>query len=202
MIIMPANNTGIVAKELAKTGKIGNLFSPNAQRKPLTNYYALDNGRFISYKNKTNWSLEDYIKLLEWAKRQKNKPQWALVPDVVANKEKTLSEYKKYLPLIKQYGFTPAFAVQDGMTKEDVPKSAKVIFIGGSTEWKWKTLNYWCSNFQHVHVGRVNTRKQLIACFLNGVKSVDGTGWFRGDKYQLNAIKEYCNGKKISLFGV
>lgn len=200
MIIMTANNTGTVAKELAKSGKLGNLFSPKAQRKPISNFWALDNGRFITWSNGDEWNEEEYIKLLEWAKNQTTSPQWALVPDIVADKEETLKEWKKYLPLIKKYGFAPAFAVQDGMTVKDVPSEAEVIFIGGTTDWKWKTLSMWCENFKRVHVGRVNGRKQLIACMMHRVESVDGTGWFRGCKYQLNTLKDYCSNKPLGLF--
>lgn len=200
MIIMVANNSGSVAKKLAKSGKLGNLYSPKSQQKPISNKWALDNGRFITFKNNSEWSFEDYEKLLIWASHQKEKPLWALVPDVVMDKEKTISEFYKYLPLIQKYDFIPAFAVQDGMLPVDVPLEAKVIFIGGSTKWKWETLHIWSSSFDRVHVGRVNGRLQLQACLLNGVESVDGTGWFRGCKRQLNTLIDYCSNRPIGLF--
>lgn len=198
--IFVANNTGTLARELAKSGLYGNLFSPDAQRKPAGKDYALDNGRFISWFNNTPWSEESYIKLLEWAKKQPIKPLWALVPDVVANKEATLKEWDKWLPIVKRYGFIPAFAVQDGMDIEDVPSEAKVVFVGGTKEWKWSTLEIWAKNFKRVHVGAVNSDKQLSLCVQLGVESVDGTGWFRGDKRQRDTIVNYCSGKPINLF--
>lgn len=202
MIILVANNTGAVARKLSKSGKLGNLFSPKSQRKPISKIWALDNGRFISYKNSTTWDLNSYIKLLEWACIQDTAPQWVLVPDVVANKEETLKEWDKYLPLIMKYNFTPAIAVQDGMLPSDIPNEAKVIFVGGSTKWKWSTLELWCTNFKRVHVGRVNGIKQLTACLLNGVESVDGTGWFRGCKYQLKTITDFCSDHQMNLFDI
>lgn len=200
MIVLISNHSGKVAKELAKSGKLGNLYSPNAQQKPISDYWALDNGRYICWDKGIEWNIDQYIKLLEWATKQKVKPKWALVPDIVGNKEETLKEWNKYYPLIKSYGFTPAFAVQDGMIPNDVPKDAEVIFVGGLTSWKWKNLHIWTTHFDRVHVGKVNAWKQMNYCLELGVESVDGTGWFRGCKRQLKTLTDYCNNIPLSLF--
>ncbi len=90
-----------------------------------------------------------------------------------------------------RYGWPLAFAVQDGMTVEDVPGDADVIFVGGSTEWKWRTVAMWCAAFQRVHVGRVNTYRRLWECHDAGAESIDGTGWTRGDQRQYRGLLAY-----------
>ena len=95
------------------------------------------------------------------------------------------------MPVIRSYGWPAAFAVQDGMTSGDVPAEADVVFVGGSTAWKRRTMHEWCDHFPRVHVGRVNTGRWLWECDEAGAESCDGTGWFRGDKAQTNSLLSY-----------
>jgi hypothetical protein len=79
-----------------------------------------------------------------------------------------------------RYGWPLAIAVQDGMTPADIPANAEVIFIGGTTEWKWRSLPMWAQTGARVHVGRVNEVERLHICERWRVESVDGTGWMQG----------------------
>jgi len=106
-------------------------------------------------------------------------PLWVLVPDVVADKEATLKKWSIYSPIAKSFGWPLAFAVQDGMTPDDVPDEC-LIFVGGTTEWKWDTVPMWAATGRRVHVGRVNSIEKVILCENLGIESVDGTGWMRG----------------------
>lgn len=202
MIVMPANNTGIRVGYLAGKypGKVGHIHSPQAKRNPPGPFefipYALDNGAFIAGDN---WTEDRWLAMLEWAKLSGQPPLWALVPDVVGDRLRTLRKWDIYSPVLKRYGWPLAFAVQDGMTPEDVPRDAEVIFVGGSTEWKWQTVTLWCNAFQRVHVGRVNTYRRLWYCHDAGAESCDGSGWFCGDQKQyrgLNAYLEESTGAK------
>ena len=76
------------------------------------------------------------------------------------------------------------------MTPEDVPRNADVVFVGGTTEWKWRTIAMWCNAFQDVHIGRVNTYLRLVECHEAGAKYCDGTGWNRdvGGKQQRDIL--------------
>lgn len=189
MIVMVANNTGIRTGYLAGRfpGKVGHLHSPRAGRNPPGPYsflpYALDNGAF---KDGENWSESEWIRLLETVKLWPQKPLWTLVPDVVGDRLRTLRRWDMYAPIAASYGWPLAFAVQDGMYEGDVPESADVVFVGGSTEFKWRTVASWCRSFQRVHVGRVNTYRRLWECHDAGAESTDGTGWNRdvGGKQQ------------------
>lgn len=185
---MPSNNSGWIVKELARAypGRIGHLYSPNGQRGPYPEIpYALDNGAFAKG---ASWTPEPWLSLLDWAYKSKQNPQWVLVPDVVGNKEGTLRRWEEFCPVAARYGWPLAFAVQDGMVPSDVPSRADVVFVGGSTEFKLVTMANWCAHFPHVHVGRVNTYNRLVLCWRAGVYSVDGTGWFRGNKRQLAGL--------------
>lgn len=182
MRILLSNNTGGPVHWLAGRfpGWVGHLFSPGGQRGPYRYLpYALDNGAYGAFANKTEWDEPAWVRLLEWAKHSGQAPEWVLVPDVVGDKDGTLRNWDRYAPAAKRYGWPLAFAVQDGMTPLDVPADAQVVFVGGSTEWKWETMSLWAFFFPRVHVGRVNSGHRLAQCYLEGVESVDGTGWVR-----------------------
>ena len=192
MIVMPANNTGLAVGWMAGRypGKIGHLFSPGAQRGPFSRefdiQYALDNGAFAAGDN---WQESSWFQLLDWAKLSGQRPLWCLVPDVVGDRLRTLRRWDIYAPQAEKYGWPLAFAAQDGMTPADVPPGASVVFIGGTTEWKWRSVAEWCKAFPRVHVGRVNTYRRLWQCHDAGAESCDGTGWTRGDQRQARGIR-------------
>jgi hypothetical protein len=172
---------------------VGHLYSPKAQRGPYKWLpYALDNGAFGAFKSGSEWDESVWIELLEWAKLSGQAPLWALVPDVVGDRIRTLRKWGIYAPIARRYGWPLAFAVQDGMTESDVPRDADVVFVGGSTEWKWSTVGTW-ARFPWCHVGRVNEYRRLVQCEELGVKSVDGTGWLREpDGRQWRGYVAWC----------
>lgn len=190
--IMLANNTGMRTGYLAGRypGKIGHLVSPGAERGPFDFpdwKYSLDNGAF----GPKGFQVEPWLKLLEWAKLSGQSPSWVLVPDVVGDRAGTLDRWTQYAPVAARYRWPLAFAVQDGMTERDVPPSAEVVFVGGSTFWKWRTVASWCKAFHRVHVGRVNTYRRLWECHDAGAESTDGTGFMRGDQRQYRGLCTY-----------
>lgn len=191
MIVMPTNNCGFTAGYIAGQfpGRIAHLYSPDGWRRPKPFVgYALDNGRF----SKT-WQADTYWQMLDAAAQADAMPMWALVPDVVGDRDGTLREWDTYAPRVQSYGWPMAFAVQDGMTMNDVPQDAAVVFVGGTTAWKRRTLSMWCAAFVRVHVGRINTNQWLWECHEAGAESCDGTGWFRGDQAQLAGLRSYLD---------
>ena len=181
MKILISNHTDWKAQKLSNY-EIGNLFSSPRHRTVSENisYYALDNGAFSCFKNNQLFCNHTFLNFLDkWVVKNKTKPQWIVVPDVVGDKEKTITSFFHWENKLKVYGFPLAFAVQDGMTKKDIPNNISIIFIGGSTEWKVKTIPYWTAHFPRVHVARVNGWTRLLNSYLAGAESVDGTGFFR-----------------------
>ena len=210
MIVMPANATGWLWHSMAReTGRIGHLFSPGAQRGPFPWFpYALDNGAFSCWDMRANcfdhdkWATkeEEWRKLLIWAQFQDCKARWAIVPDVIGDGQATLQQWSKYAPTVQAAHIPLAVAVQDGMTRDDVRSLSPrpdVIAVGGTTEWKWATVEMWARSFPRVHVLRCNSPQKLYELEAMGVESCDGTGWNRGDKTQTRGLEEWARQKAI-----
>jgi hypothetical protein len=183
MIVMPSNNTGFDAGFLfAKhPGRLGHLHSVDAIREPRQGIpWALDNGVYGACKSGKKWSEEPLYEYLDqyaaW------KPLWVVVPDWVGDRDETLRRWDQHAPALQSFGVPLAMAVQDGMTPSDVPKECAVVFVGGSTSWKWRSLPMWTASFPRVHVGRVNTINLLLQAENAGAESCDGTGWFQEPK--------------------
>lgn len=194
MIVMPSNNTGIRIGILVGRypGLIGHLYSPGGQTGPYVDVpYALDNGAFGAFARSKEWDPVPWLDLLIWARQSGQAPRWVLVPDVVGDRAATLRRWDAYATAAAQFGWPLAFAAQDGMTFDDVPRDAAVVFLGGGTEWKREAIAPWCARFPRVHVGRVNTYRWLRVCEAAGAESVDGTGWTRGDPEQWRGLEQW-----------
>jgi len=195
MRVLLANNTKGAVHWMAGRfpDLVGHLYSPGAQRGPYHWLpYALDNGAFGAFKSGAEWSEGEWRKLLDWAKFSGQNPMWVLVPDVVGDRLRTLRRWDRYAPIAAAYGWPLAFAVQDGMDEADVPPNADVVFVGGSTEWKWSTAGRW-ARFPRCHVGRVNEYRRLVQREELGCDSVDGTGWLREpDGRQWRGFVAWC----------
>lgn len=172
-------DVGIIAERYR--GALGHLYSPGAQRGPWPEIpYALDNGAFGAWEKNIDFPEESWRRLLGWAGDKEQPPLWALVPDSVADRDRTLEKWERFSPVVRAAGFRPAFALQDGMTFEDVPDAECMLFIGGSTGWKVAAIRPWCARFPgRVHVARVTEEKRLMLCYEAGAASVDGNGWNR-----------------------
>lgn len=208
MIVMPANSTGWFWHCLAReTGRIGHLLSPGAQRGPWPWLpYALDNGAFSCWEPKTNtfdnqrWERTEteWRHLLMWAQCAPIKAMWAIVPDVPGNRLATIERWSRYAEEVKAANIPLAVAVQDGMTSDDVRKltpQPEVIAVGGSTEWKWATVEQWAKDFRRVHVLRCNAPDKLAWLEERGIESTDGTGWNRGDRRQTAGLETWARSR-------
>lgn len=193
MRVMPANNTGAFRLEAKHPGRLGMLFSPGGQFDPRHLPYALDNGAYRAYRRGERWSSMAFLRLLAWAKQLPTAPLWVAVPDVVGDAGATLREWEIWRPALAAFGWPLAFVAQDGMTPDDVPAEAAIVFLGGTTRWKWANVHRWAEACRRLHVGRVNGRR-LYQCDALGVESIDGTGWFRGDRRQLAILERYLAG--------
>lgn len=216
---MPANNAKLEVGYLAGKypGRVGHLYSPGGYPKqPYGDWlpYALDNGRFGAWKQALEhcgdggawadwWKPEQFITMVQhFAIQCEQKPLWVVVPDVVGDREATLREWDRWAPQLRDlYRVSLAFAVQDGMTEADVPELADVVFVGGTTNWKWLHYDRWPKAGFRTHVGRVNGYQYLRDCHRAGVESVDGTGFFRGDQNQLRGLRAYLEQADKGDFG-
>jgi hypothetical protein len=205
MIVMPANATGwfwhCIARE---TGRIGHLFSPGAQRGPWPWFpYALDNGAFSAWDQDDNvwredlWDVEAWRKMIRWAQAQAQQPRWAIVPDWIGCGARTIERWYQFK---KEVPFAKALAVQDGMSVAQAKDiNPDVICVGGTTEWKWATVEMWAKSFPRVHVLRVNSPQKLAYLDQLGVESCDGTGWNRGDRTQTRGLELWARQTPIPV---
>lgn len=204
MMVMPANNAKLEVGYLAGKypGRVGHLYTPASYPKmPYGEWlpYALDNGRFAAWKQAQEnggawqnwWDAEQFLSMVHHYADCKQKPLWVVVPDVLGDREATLREWKLWVPTLSPLGIPFAFAVQDGMTERDVPPEASIVFVGGTTNWKWLNFDRWVKAGLRTHVGRVNGYSYLKDCHRAGIESVDGTGFFRGDQKQLHGLRSY-----------
>ena len=191
MMVMPADNSSFLVGWIAGTfpGRVGWLLNACCWRQnPRVEMpWAMDNGAFGAWAQKRQWDESAFYAkaLMPW----RPAPLWVAVPDVVMDRAATLANWERHAPRLT--GKTLAFVVQDGMTAADVPSNASVVFVGGSTEWKWRTVRGWCADFPRVHVGRVNTERLLWMAHDAGAESCDGTGWMRGDKARVVGLLRY-----------
>ena len=183
-------------------GRIGWLLGPINSKLGVPPWmpYALDNDAYICHCHGRRWDEHKWLSFLDRQRLNPCRPRWALVPDVVCNREKTLERWDKYHGEVIRRGMRPAFAVQDGMTPEDVPAKAEVVFIGGSTSWKMRSIPVYTQKFSCVHVGRINTPKNLASCQAAGVESVDGSGWMRTgvDGTRAKQLEAWLDGKYLT----
>jgi hypothetical protein len=186
-------------------GSVGVLISPSYGKKvPIDKWmpFVLDNDAFTCWRDRKPWDENAWLDMLNWVQMHRIAPMWAAVPDVVADKDRTIENWHIYKSEIKNRGWNAAFCVQDGMEPDDVPNDADVVFVGGTDGWKFPNLYKWTSNFRHVHCARVNAIEMLEACERLGCKSVDGTGYFR-DKSRFPRIEAFVEGHRkhtVDLF--
>jgi len=162
-------------------GSVGVLISPSyAAKVPLDPWmpFVVDNGAFIAWSAGTEWSASEWLALLRNLRQLGKHPLWVAVPDVVGDRAGTLGKWGEWCETARQFG-PVAFCVQNGMTPDDVPADADVVFVGGTDEWKFPNLAMWTANFKRVHCARVNSPAMIERCEELGCESVDGTGWFR-----------------------
>lgn len=211
MIVMPANSSGWFWHCLAReTGRIGHLYSPGAQRGPWPWFpYALDCGTFALWNpaedtfDEAKWresGLVAWRQLLFWAQSAPANPRWAIVPDRPGNSIDTVIKWNLYAGEVQDAGFTPAIAVQNGMTPEmvaDLSPRPRVICVGGTTEWKWNTVEEWRKSFKRVHLLRCNSPGKLQFLDELGIESCDGTGWNRGNRVQTEGLEQWARDSAI-----
>lgn len=173
--------------------RVGNLFSPGGFWAASTLSFALDNYVFAAYRKGEEWSESRFMAHLEKVKASGKTPKWVVCPDVVGDSKASMEKWGIWEPILRQYGWPIAFAVQDGQTVAAVPKNADVIFVGGSSEWKRSTIDQWCGEFERVHVARINTYRWLWHCHKSGAESIDGTGWFWRNKREHQDLLDYLS---------
>jgi hypothetical protein len=196
MRVMPGNHSSGHIHHWATRfpAALGHLYSPAGFRGPFPWLpYALDNGAYSAYTKQQPWPEAPFRELLRTAAASKQDPLWVVVPDVVGDAEATFRKWHEWAPRLQESypTFPLALAVQDGMTIQDIQRldpQPQIVFVGGTTGWKRRTIGYWCRGFPRVHVARINSYRWLWICATAGAESVDGTGWFRAGQRDADGL--------------
>lgn len=172
--------------------RIGLMIGPSRLRPTRGLPVACDNDRYSVWSKGKEWDEAAFWKMLDTVQATDD-PIWVVVPDVVGDACETFREWDAWAERLRNRRLTLALAVQDGMTPDAVRRNSDpdVIFVGGTTGWKRRTLWNWCREFDRTHCGRVNYERWLWDAHRSGAESTDGTGWFRGDQKQLRGLLRY-----------
>lgn len=114
------------------------------------------------------------------------KISWLVVPDIVQGGERSWAMTRYWLRKLRRdrrcKGMELMIAVQDGFDFDMVapflgPRVG--VFVGGSTEWKLRTMRQWRivahARGATCHVARVNTVKRIRQCARAKVDRIDGS---------------------------
>lgn len=142
--------------------------------------HALDNGAWKAFQQKQPFDERAFGKLVNASGES---AEFIVCPDIVAGGMKSLEFSLSWIHRLPTHSKL-LLPVQDGMDVFTVaailqPDPRLGIFLGGSTEWKLKTMGEWgelaAIMNRHYHVGRVNSRRRIKLCEEAGADSFDGT---------------------------
>ena len=139
--------------------------------------FALDNGAWGSAQRDEPFDWEAFGSMCA---DLGSDADWVVAPDIVYGGLASLEVSLEWLPTWD--GCPVLIAVQDGVLPSHVAPHVGPrvgIAVGGSTEFKERTLPQWGrlarESACHLHVLRVNTRRRLALCRAARAHSVDGT---------------------------
>lgn len=141
----------------------------------------LDNGAYKDWIAGEPFDTWEFVDAIQWIQRSEDKPDFIVVPDVVANGEESFAFSMYWGPIL--FGVAPLYvAIQDGMTDEHFDAFAGCFwvagfFIGGTLEWKKANMRR-IADFAHsvgrpCHLARCASLGRLRAAKLNRIDSVD-----------------------------
>lgn len=142
--------------------------------------YGIDNGAWGAYQKQIPFDGDVFRGLVAGCGLEAD---FIVVPDIVAGGMDSLKFSQGWLETLRPY-WNLLLPVQDGMSVSAVSNvlhcwSGLGIFLGGTTEWKLKTMYGWgmvaASLGRHYHVGRVNTARRIRLAAETGADSFDGT---------------------------
>ena len=167
---------------------------------------ALDNGAFQCSRRGFPFMESVFLATLDKAYEVGLRLDFIVCPDIVGGGKRSLDFSLTWATGRLATAPMLALAVQDGMEPDSliefrVQDSFSHIFIGGSIEWKWKTVDAWV-DFAHergmkAHIGQAGRLQHLIAADRSGADSVDSTSLVRNQSWHI--IEEFRSGGQCDL---
>jgi hypothetical protein len=168
-------------RELLRRHGWGLVMTPSDPRFPPAGFrYFIDNGAWSAHQKGVENDLDAFAR---YVYRFGECADFIVAPDIVEGGLESLKLSMSWIGRLSRYPGELLIAVQDGMTEKEIfpilERFDVGLFVGGSTEWKLRTLPIWGSlskRFQcYLHVGRVNSARRIALCALAGVDSIDGS---------------------------
>ena len=153
--------------------EIGQLLTPLSRRKRWHDLWAVDNGCYKRFKEKS------FLGILERNKPHRASCKFVTVPDVVGSARRTAEIFDLYHDKLE--GWPLALVLQDGVEDVAIPwEQIAAVFVGGTTAFKMSEVAFQCARAARilgkwVHVGRVNTGTRF-AEWKDHADSCDGSG--------------------------
>ena len=167
---------------------------------------ALDNGGFTCNKKGYPFMKKPFLDTLYNAYNAGVTLDFIVCPDVLSGGLRSLDVSMQWANGELYSASNLALVVQDGMVEADIERAfnntsnISHLFVGGSPEWKWKTVEDWANlakkHSLKIHVGQVGTLERLEYCEHICVDSVDSTSWLRNNTWHI--LEEYK--RKSRLF--
>jgi len=153
---------------------------------------AIDNGAFSSWMRGFPFMADVFRDHLKDAFKNGINAEFIVCPDIVAGGKDSL-DFSMSWASGELFGARLALAVQDGIKSQDIDpwmlRHFTHIFVGGTIEWKWRTVEQWVDfahgNNKKIHVGRVGTLDKLKYCKSLGVDSVDSSSFARNESWDV-----------------
>ena len=145
---------------------------------------AIDNGAWSVYQRGGDWVSDMAKTFCALVEGYGKRAAFVVAPDIVAGGGASLDLSRRYLPWLLERARVVLVPVQDGMDPGDVAElldqyPGAGLFVGGSTEWKWRTAPEWVALGARfgvpVHLARVNSQRAIRAAGAMGASSYDGT---------------------------
>lgn len=170
------------------------LLTPGGDTYCLGLAHACDNGAWPAYQQHLKTGAPNRLDLPAFERlieRRGATADFIVAPDIVAEGEASLALSAEWVPvLLALYPQTLILiAVQDGHEQpEPLAQICQLVrrgagrvglFVGGSTDWKLRTLPIWAEVKRqlrcYLHIARVNTARRIALCAAAEADSFDGT---------------------------
>jgi|TARA_Y100000310_G_scaffold84249_1_gene81033 hypothetical protein len=163
---------------------------------------ALDNGVFNCYRKGYPFQADLFLKNIAHCYKIGIKLDFIVCPDIMCAGTRSLEYSLMWARGELATAPNLALVVQDGMRVKDIESDLEPnfthIFVGGSVEWKWKSVDEWVGFAKDrglkSHIGQCGQKKYLEKAFEMGVDSVDSSSIVRNKSWEI--IEHYQKSMK------
>ena len=133
---------------------------------------------------------------------------FAVLPDVPFDHDATLARSLPQIDTVRQLGYRPALAIQNGASVAHIPWEAiDAVFIAGDKSFKtsttaWEVCRAAKRLHKHIHIARRNSKRAMQAAYDMGADTIDGTflRWAPDQNWQRMQrwFTEFCSHDELA----